>query len=727
MPLFRLLIWICPILIAAGLGANSPLRPFDIKDILPASDPVRIAYEKHQQKYQTERFAYIIVSNDKKPFDQTTILDISRRTSLALKRINALQTIVTPASLKVLTSEQDHFHFVPAIAPNTSRLEKSRWLDQLIATSHRAFLIRLEMLPGTDLVAEVALLKEILQELKLIALPKGVHADLIGSKVVRFYLIQEMLRNQKVAFPIVLAMLSFGLFLLFHSVFVIIASLTVLALAYLATLASIVLIQGFIDPYSTYALFLVMVIATADLVHYFSAWTRSTAVTWRDRKQQINRTILRPCAITTATTIVCFASLVLSESSPVRSFGIYSALGTLFCFLLTFGFLPTLIEVSKRTAPLKKKSLLRLKSVDFSWLHHRRRLVFVTFASIIALAALSLPKLAIHTDIYNQFISSHPMQKAVDRMNQHMDFLDTMDVVVSLPSCSDFAIENQAVLTEIRQLNRELLSLDQVTDTWSILDLVPASTKPSDDIFKAGCEGLDTPILQLFKSLGATDQLLRRDPNELRMILRLKSYQTSDLRKTATMIANIGNMLPKGWTLQPVGSAILRTRIEQNILPNFIQSFTFSLVGLWFIFLLCFRSVIMASVAMIPNLLPIALLLGFVGTVGIAIQDNLILIACVVVGVSVDDTIHFIWKYRAERKHQNNQLALSKTLKTVSLPLIGTTLLFALSLPGFLVMQLKIFLQIGGLIVLGLIFALAADLLLLPLILERLESSKKPW
>lgn len=128
---------------------------------------------------------------------------------------------------------------------------------------------------------------------------------------------------------------------------------------------------------------------------------------------------------------------------------------------------------------------------------------------------------------------------------------------------------------------------------------------------------------------------------------------------------------------------------------------------------------------MLPNLFPLLFICGFLNILGMTIDSNLVLMICITLGIAVDDTIHFLWALRKNSLvNPDMKENIRAAFKTTSKALMATTLIFSLSFPAFFFADLKIFYQVGSFVILSLLFALAADFLLLPALFLLFE--KKP-
>jgi len=177
--------------------------------------------------------------------------------------------------------------------------------------------------------------------------------------------------------------------------------------------------------------------------------------------------------------------------------------------------------------------------------------------------------------------------------------------------------------------------------------------------------------------------------------------------------------LPKGTRVTPGGYLPLYVRMMDYVVDAQVTSFSLAYLLVFVLLGILFRSVVVAAIAMLPNLLPIFLTLGLMGIAGVRLDIATVTIAAVVIGIVVDDTIHFLHRFRHELTESGGDYeeAGRRTLATAGPALVGTSLILAC---GFAVMALasvKSIMFFGLLSAVAMLGALVADLLVLPALL----------
>jgi predicted RND superfamily exporter protein len=181
----------------------------------------------------------------------------------------------------------------------------------------------------------------------------------------------------------------------------------------------------------------------------------------------------------------------------------------------------------------------------------------------------------------------------------------------------------------------------------------------------------------------------------------------------------IASNFPSDVTGTVAGVALLYTNMEEYIRQSLIRGFTVALIAIFVIMCIQLRSLVLGAIAMIPNLVPIVICVGIMGIAGIRLDTMTSMVASISIGLAVDDSIHFITRVRQHlaRGAQMTSSLLAATVE-ISRALIYTSLTLV---AGFAVMLASSFvgtIYFGMLCMITIVFALLADLLLLPVVLR---------
>ncbi|MBE0676844.1 MAG: MMPL family transporter [Bacteroidales bacterium] len=172
-----------------------------------------------------------------------------------------------------------------------------------------------------------------------------------------------------------------------------------------------------------------------------------------------------------------------------------------------------------------------------------------------------------------------------------------------------------------------------------------------------------------------------------------------------------------GVKLYVTGMATVFAHLSSRLVESQVRSFSFTFIVIFFMFLLLFRSIRMAMICMLPNILPVLCTLGIMGIANIQLDVATILIATVSFGIAVDDTIHFAVTYKEFLIGSDKMGAVNNTLVSVGRPLVITSLLLTVGFLSMIFSSYRPIVFMGLFLSLNIILALLCDLILLPAIL----------
>jgi predicted RND superfamily exporter protein len=421
--------------------------------------------------------------------------------------------------------------------------------------------------------------------------------------------------------------------------------------------------------------------------------------------------------MTSLTTAVGFGSLAVSRFSPVRSFGLLSALGIVFAFIITMLLAPASI-VYKRGGGLSaaggsdrvSRLLLSVKRIN----RKRPRLILIAFTVVIVAGLLGSFRLNVEANTLKFFPADGEIRQTYKFIEENLTGLSPFEILLRGEE-----IGTPASLAAIDRIENYLLDQPYVTHSFSIRSLQAgfsgshAPTPPS--------EGLQIPAL--FKSL--ENSFLSEEKTATHISGRGLTMNSILYENAMDEIESFSqSALPEGVTAELTGVVPMITTMDRYLLMTFLKSFAIALVIIGVIMTLNFRSIRLGLLSMIPNTIPILVILGMMGFLRIDLSPATVTVAAISLGIAVDDTIHYIHRYLRSLEEGENPLEASGTATAVvGRAMIYSTLTLA---SGFIVMVASDFgptRLFGVLSALCILLALLCDLFLLPVMLTRFD----PW
>ncbi len=469
---------------------------------------------------------------------------------------------------------------------------------------------------------------------------------------------------------------------------------------------------------------ILMLVGVADAVHFLARYQQALphCATRREAVRETLEAITLPCLFTSLTTAAGFASLLVNEVVPVRTFGTFAAIGVLLALVATVAVLPALLAFGKPKAGLKPPAEGRyahlLAAMDRGV---RGRPVLVLGLSL----AVLLPLLAgawfikVETNLLKNFQDDAPIVVDSTFIEDAWGGCSPLDIVIDAGE-PDAAVD-AAVLKAVETLHTRLEAIEGVDRGESMADLVSelyATMSGDPELLRVPDSGAAVQQLLLMVDPETTDPMMDSDRQQLRLSTRFQGA-TLGVQQARVIIDEVEGALegifPEGTSTRLTGSSLLFMNMDEYLVQGQIRSLALMLVVLLVAMTALFRSIKMGLLAMIPNVVPIAAMLGLMGWLDIRLDGFTVMIACIAIGIGVDDTIHYLHHLKHElSRGATLPEAMAATVTSVGRALVFTSVVLAL---GFWIFCLSDFVgtfNFGLLTGVTVLVALIADLVILP-------------
>ncbi|MFT6632656.1 MAG: putative RND superfamily exporter protein [Bacteriovoracaceae bacterium] len=706
--------------------------PFRITELLEKNNQTRIDFEKYNKSFNDE-FDFTILINQEKPFSPIKIVEVLTRLHNRFDHDLTIREFKSLRNAEFLNIEKDYIKLIPFISRLSGlhknfdeEMEKKFIRNSFLSSDKTSIIISAQFSKTHNIKVERKNIKLILQALIDIekSLP-GIKIHPIGTKVAQYYYYLETIRNQNILTPVLLICLGALIYFLFRSFKILWVFLFIILLSYASVIYLIALNEGGISSYSGFAMFFILVVATSDLVHFFSVFLNNKGSSTEQALASVKHEIFKPCLLTSITTAICFISLIPNSIIPVSNIGIYASFGSISCFVITFYFLPFLI----RTFGIKPEIELNLPGLKVRTLIEKvliaPKKTLLIFTGIAIFFIYYSFGLSIDDDFYTKFSDKHPLTKAVSLFQSKFNSIGSLDLSYEIKSNNKPT--DPSVHSQVLEFEKHITSLPQVAYIKSYNGLYQYirdayNHLPKNQVTEKRIQSLT----QMMKSRGIFSGFYNSEFETYRSIIFLKTTSSKETQAVVNKINNLAKKFHLSFNAKPRGFVTLRTFVFDKLTKNFLISFGFSLLSIFILFLIIYRSFTWALIGMLPNIIPLLFIGGLLGFLNMPMDSNLVLMICITLGIAVDDTIHFLWALKLKLKEELPlKEAILGAFDKTSKALFGTTLIFTLSFPCFFFADLKIFSQVGTFVILSLIFALAADFLLLPALLVSFSKNKK--
>ena len=502
---------------------------------------------------------------------------------------------------------------------------------------------------------------------------------------------------------------------------------------------------------------IVMIISLSLAVHLIVRYQELNHKLDLDQKALVNETLRQmflPCLYTALTTVAAFASLVISDIKPLIDFGFMMVISIVSIFIFTFIYFGSLNALLPKTNVSLKPVSESLTNKIFSWVEKRiNTILFLTFF-VILLSLAGFNKLTVENKFIDYFKSSSEIYKGLSLIDKKLGGTATLDVIIDAPSMDqepDFAFEDEfdegfgdSLADEIQEqgywfTSENLIFLESIHDYLEGRNEIGKVLSVSSGVKIAEIANNNNRLsdveLALLRSLLPEEiesQLLSSyissDDNQVRLTARVIESLEGLNRKT--LIESIDADLQNVFGLDVnqyslTGVSVIYSNLLQSLFGSLFGSMSIVFVSIFLMFLILFKSLNLALLGMVPNFLSAGAVIGTIGLLGIPLDVMTVTVAAVSVGMGVDNTIHYIFRFKKEYSASKNYLTASKnTHTTVGKALLYTSLTIIF---GFLSLTISNFnptVYFGLFTALAMIMAVISSLVLLPALLIKLKPLK---
>ncbi|GAB2967580.1 hypothetical protein GCM10027048_42900 [Hymenobacter coalescens] len=444
----------------------------------------------------------------------------------------------------------------------------------------------------------------------------------------------------------------------------------------------------------------------------------------RDSALLALRRTFSPCLATMLTTVAGFLALVTSPMAILRNFGLFVALGIALCLVLTF-VLGVLILPLARPAPRATRATSNALARFYTYLLARKGFYTGLSAALVLLAAAGIGWLRADTYTLGYFPADHPVVHDHQRMEATWGPYMPLELLVEpRPGhrLADAAVV-QATAT-FADSARRLPGVGRVFGFHSLYQAGLETQFPGRGRAALGSQGLlravDERLAADYPQLAA--QFIHRPSGTGRITVSGTMLSARQLTaKTDTLLGLARRTLGPLATVRPAGYQPMYARIVGYVTTSQTQSLLLSIVTVFGLVWLYVRSLRLALLTVLPNLFPVLVLLGVMGWCGIRLDTATASIAAIVLGLCVDDTVHYIHHYREARRTHSPAAARLATITHVGPTIVLTSLILFV---GYAVMglgSLKTVQLFGVLTAVSVAAALFGEIVIFPLVLERFD------
>ncbi len=442
--------------------------------------------------------------------------------------------------------------------------------------------------------------------------------------------------------------------------------------------------------------------------------------------------------MTNMTTASGFATFIITDSKLLKEFGIVASINILGIFILSLLIIP--IVYSFMSLPKTK----HLKHLNKRWIdtfvnwmegivRERRISVYITSIVLLVVSIIGIYQIDISGSPIEDMPKKAEFFKDIRFFEKEFDGIMPVEIVVNTNRPK--GVLKPATLKRMDRLGNFIEEVPELSKPVSVVNLVKYSKQAFYNgipkYYQLPTTQENNFIMDVARKSSDNGNLLKSFVDSTGQIARIttfmKDVKTDRMEEIeARLLENVAKIFPaERYSVYMTGSALLFLKGTKYLVKNLVISLAFAifLISLFMAYL--FRSFRMIIISLIPNLLPLVITAGVMGFVGVPIKPSTILVFSIAFGISVDDTIHFLAKYRQELTANRWQIKKSvyAALRETGVSMFYTSIVLFFGFSVFVISNFGGTVALGALVSATLMFAMLANLILLPSLLLSLERS----
>ena len=455
--------------------------------------------------------------------------------------------------------------------------------------------------------------------------------------------------------------------------------------------------------------------------------------------------MMLPILYTVLTTICAFLSLIFSGIKPIIDFGWMMTLGLIVSILVTFFLIPTLLNIFSVEDEINVKDTEKsfITSMLGSVAKKNNILIFFTTSVIIVASVIGITKLEVENSFINYFNKETEIYKGMKKIDDELGGTTPLDIILKFPS-KKVASKDDDEFSEWEEGNENdddkskywftRDKMDKILIVHDYLDSLPEIGKVlsfgsilrvAEDLNQKELQSLEIAVLyskipnEIKKEIISPYISVEKD--EARINVRIKDSQENLRRNDLIKKINSDINQKLGFKKEEfklTGVLILFNNLLQSLFKSQILTLGIVILGIFGMFFILFRNIALSLIGVVPNFLAAFFILGIIGLMKIPLDMMTITIAAITIGIAVDNSIHYIYRFKEEfKKIKNYEKTLDRCHNTVGIAILNTSITIVF---GFSILVLSNFIPtiyFGVFTGIAMLLAMISVLTLLPKLL----------
>ncbi len=440
--------------------------------------------------------------------------------------------------------------------------------------------------------------------------------------------------------------------------------------------------------------------------------------------------------MTNVTTASGFATFILTESKLLKEFGIVASLSILAIFILCLLIIPIMYTF----LPFPKER--HLEHLNKRWIggfvdwmelmvKHKRITIYVTALILLIASMIGINTIKISGSLIEDMPKNTEFFSDIKFFEQEFNGIMPLEIMVDTKRKK--GVMKLSTLKRINELEDLIIETPELSRPISVVSLVKYSKQAyyngNPKYFQLPSSQENSFILSYAKNSNTDVDLLKNFVDSTGQYARITTFMkdigTDKMERIEENLQNkINKVFPKErYNVTLTGKALVFQKGTKYLVRNLVISLSLAIFLISLFMAYMFRSFRMIIVSLIPNLLPLLVTAGLMGYLGVPIKPSTILVFSIAFGISVDDTIHFLAKYRQELQsnHWKIRKSVYAALRETGVSMFYTSIVLFFGFSVFTISSFGGTVALGALVSATLLFAMLSNLLLLPSLLLSLE------
>lgn len=663
-------------------------------------------------------------------FDNVFTPEHLRVVATATQRLQALPAVsrvLSLATAPLLTADGDSLNMTTATAGETPPTTVARavesnplYVGTLVSRRGDAVGLIIHLQPDYarehDAAALIASLRSTLHN----AAP-GATVRLAGAPVLKAATGAALSQELRRILPAIFVLIAIFLLVGFRSIRAVVLPLLTLATALIWVLGVIAVTGRSLNLITAIVPPVIVTVGLAYTLHLLSAFYRAHGTHAVQEVKTALADVALPLAMTGATTAAGFIALTLSPLTAVRDFGWLSAIGILFSVVLSITFLPAMLQLfgCRHLAAPPGEKLFRRCAIHLAHFDVRHRRAILVGGGLFMLVSLvGIFNIQVGTDYVRGFAADNPARVDYEHINQDFSGAAALSVVLHSNTLNAFAepqnLHAVAALQVWLEKQPEVGAVTSLVDYIKVLNRSLHAGKPT--YFSVPDNVSAIKQLLLFGSGDSLEALADSGLQNLQLQVRVRVSGSHQISALVTRVERqLQATLPADISGRVTGTPVLVSNAVAAVSGGQVKTIGAALLAVFLLLATLFTSFRIGLLALLPNIIPIFLYFGALGFTGIPLSPTTSLIACIVLGIAVDDTLYYFARFNADAQRlASERKATMSALRNVIRPVTYSS--FALVM-GFTVLTasgLQSQAQFGALAAFTIAVAWLADITFTP-------------